>query len=141
MEGNNLLVNSVLPYTNPDYVAYSMYDSEGPGSQALLQTSLDYIQAHIQPKADILGKRVIIAETGYSSYQYGEQEAAALTMDGINAATAWGCPFIIDWQYYSSGSGGNEQDIPNGYWLVDSNGVYTPLYYDLQVLVASGAIL
>lgn len=99
MQGMTRMTNAVLPKTNVDFVSYSAYDSLDGDTEANLRRALDYIQAHLAPKAGFSGKRVFIGEFGLAALGRSPQEQDALTRRVARAALLWGCPFALYWSF------------------------------------------
>ena len=124
--GKKRVVNTVLPFTNVDFVSYSSYDAQRFG-QARYNSVLNYIESKLPPKAGIPGKRVFIGEVGRSFRDSGdiikhESDNRAL----FKTAIAWGCPFVLYWEMYN-----NETDADGqiGFWLINDKNEKQPLYY------------
>ncbi len=112
--------SSVLPYVTVDAVSYSAYEATNFISQMpqRLYDSLDYIES----KANFSGvfhheKAVFLGEFGV-----GELEAA-------QAASAWGCPYIMYWSVYKNVD-------THTFFLVDSDGSYNSSWYLFNEMLA-----
>jgi hypothetical protein len=129
MAGKPRAANTVLPATHVDYVSYSAYDSLlSDPAQKLLQ-ALDYLEAQLQPKAGVSGKRVFIGEYGFPATRYSPQEQDALSRRVMSAGLAWGCPFVLYWEMYNNEVKDGRQ---RGFWLIDDHGRKQPVYFTLQ---------
>jgi hypothetical protein len=129
LENRPTLANRVLPFVPVDFVSYSAYDSQS--DPMLLRDTFDYLQARLEPKPGISGKRVFIGEYGFWTQKEGKpqntpQEQNQRSLEVIRIALDWGCPFILYWQLYN-----NETDADGshrGFWMIDDKGVKQPVY-------------
>lgn len=134
ISGAPRLVNTVLPYTNVDYVSYSSYDSTGmtfckdglmPNS---LWNALDFIEANLPPK-ELPGKRVWIGEYGFPLVDKVTPELQdEYTRVVCRAALRWGCPFALYWEMYNNEyNEGLKRQM--GFWMIDDKNVKQPVYF------------
>lgn len=136
VDGNQRIVNAVLPHTQVDYVSYSSYDVMRLG-QAAVDSTLDYVASKLPPKAGIMGKRVFVGEFGIP--------ADEMAFDGIKHEKAnrdilikfmkWGCPYILYWEMYNNEIKNGAQ---RGFWLINDKNEKQPLYHTLQHFLAEG---
>lgn len=130
-ENRPTLVNKVLPHVPVDFVSYSAYDVTNEPKPEEIKAVLDYIESKLTPKPGISGKRVFIGEYGYSVFQNGKphhspEEQNRLSLITIQAALAWGCPFILYWELYNNELETDGQQ--RGFWMIDDKGVKQPIY-------------
>ena len=125
--GRPALVNTVLPYTPVDFVSYSAYEihSDYNLEEAVFRT-MDFIAKHLPHRDGPPERRVFIGEFGYKSGIFGPEIQRGRTVEFMDAALAWGSPFILYWQIYC-----NEffNERWNGFWLIDDQGEKWPLYH------------
>lgn len=140
VKGKECVINSILPYLNPDYVSFSSYTATNPPRteaemDSTLTAHLNYIESKMQPKPGIVGKRLFIGEYGWPELGFYSNEPSYRSPEEINkrakwvmkTAIKWGCPFVLWWEMYN-----NEltKDGKNrGFWLINDKGEKTPLYY------------
>ncbi len=124
LEDKQCLARDVLPKTNPDFVSYSSYDTQGDST--LLKRALDYIEARLKPKPGIEGKRVFIGEYGFPAQSHTPEQQDREARRLMQAGLEWGCPFILYWELF------NNEVAPDGkqrgFWLIDDKGVKQPVY-------------
>ncbi|MBA2650720.1 MAG: hypothetical protein H0U73_00410 [Tatlockia sp.] len=126
------MANAVLHQTNVDYVSYSAYDVQNQ-SQEVINSTLDYIQAQLKPKADITGKRVFIGEMGMQALAFNgdqkkhEQKNREIMLKFLQ----WKVPYILYWQIYNNEIDNGKQV---GFWLIDKSDHKWPLWYTLYDL-------
>lgn len=137
---NNLprLINTVIPYTNVDYVSYSSYDFQRY-PQLEYNALLDYVESNLPPKPSITGKRVFIGECGRN---YNEAGNNGVVHDSLNRAIFikafnWGCPFVTYWGFQNFDKD-TVTNIVSGWWLITDKNIKTPLYYTYQSFYSKG---
>ncbi|MEN6386701.1 MAG: hypothetical protein ABFD79_16095, partial [Phycisphaerales bacterium] len=132
IKGLDTLTNSVLPYTNIDYVSYSSYESEdrSDGDDAIAERyrkMLDYLESKL-PKKNIPGKRVLIGEYGFQRSHFPDAFEQERLCRIVNCtALEWGCPFVLYWQMYCN-EGIPSRNDSAGFWLIDNEGIKQPAY-------------
>ncbi len=133
LKGEKCAVNSVLPFTDVDYVSYSSYDTIGPAkgnASEPLKKALDYIESKMKPKPGITGKRVFIGEYGFPLTGTTTPELQdAYSRDVCRTAIDWGCPFVLYWELYCNE---NPDGHHKGFWLIDENNKKQPFYFTLE---------
>jgi len=125
--GRPALVNTVLPHTPVDFVSYSAYEiGNDYNLEEAMTRTMDFIAKHLPDREGVPEKRVFIGEFGYKSTTYGPEIQRGRTVEFMDAALAWGSPFILYWQIYC-----NEffNERYNGFWLIDDQGEKWPLYH------------
>jgi lysozyme family protein len=136
-KGLRRLINTVIPYTNIDYISYSSYDFQ-KFPQLDYNALLDYVESKLPAKPSITGKRVFIGEMGYN---YLNSNLSGSVHDSNNRdifvkALNWGCPFVLYWEFYNNEIDAN--GISQGFWLITDQNVKTPLYYTFSNLYQNG---
>lgn len=132
IKGLDTLTNSVLPYTNIDYVSYSSYESEdrSAGDDAIAEryrTTLNYLESKL-PKKNVPGKRVWIGEYGFQRSHFPDAFEQERLCRIVNcAALEWGCPFVLYWQMYCN-EGLPSRNDSAGFWLIDNQEIKQPVY-------------
>lgn len=130
MQGGPCLTTEVLPHVNVDYVSYSAYDAQpNPARSDLLARALDFIEEHLPEKEGLFGKRVFIGEFGYKASAFSPEVQCRNSMQFLENAVEWGCPFVLYWQLYDNEFVHGKYE---GYWLIDDQGEKQPLFYALQ---------
>jgi len=130
--GNERVVNAVLPNTTVDYLALSSWDIQ-LHSSTKVKEYIDYMDVMIPVKDDVPnpGKRVFISESGRptaacdSNQETHNNQNITIFIKYFDA----GVSQILYWQMYS-----NEQHNGHnlGYFLIDENGVKWKLYYSFK---------
>lgn len=126
IRGRPCITTEVLPHTKVDYVSYSAYEI---GVDHNLDTAMDrtlgFIEKKLPKKEGIEGPRVFIGEFGYKAASFGPEEQKNRSIQFMQAALKWGCPFVLYWQLYD-----NElvEGKYKGYWLIDDDGKKWPLF-------------
>lgn len=125
------MTNSVLEKVNPDFVSYSCYDVLfAPDPATALRRALDEIESKLKPKPGLTGKRVFVGEFAVKSSlaDYDGEAHAKLNRKMARAMVAWGCPFVLYWQFYCNERNTAKPRGYEGYWLVDNGNRKTPLH-------------
>jgi hypothetical protein len=128
MEGQNAVVNAVLPNTQVDYVSYSSYETtwyeeDYDQMRERIFSVLDYIESQLPHKA-VDGKRVFLGEFGYPIEPWAQDRATRATSA---IALEWGCPFVLYWEIYcNEGQEGGRNHA--GFWMIDNLGRKLPVY-------------
>jgi hypothetical protein len=135
--GKPRAANAVLPMTQVDYVSYSAYDSLLPDPEQKLPRALDYLDAQLQPKDGISGKRVFIGEYGFPADQYAPKDQDTLSRRVMRTGLAWGCPFVLYWEIYNNEVKDGRQ---RGFWLIDDKDRKQPVYFTLQQYYSNARI-
>lgn len=135
VKGEDCVTNSVLPFTNTDYVSFSSYTATNPPSteeemDSVLTSHLNYIESKIPEKKTINGKRLFIGEYGWSEAAYSQEVINQRAKWVMKTALRWGCPFVLFWEMYNNEL--NEDGSNRGFWLIDKFNNKTPLYYTHQ---------
>jgi hypothetical protein len=115
------ILNSVVPYVNPDYVSYSSYQStnryvnhEGKwfdqeATDKIFWDVLDYAESMLsQTETDFsvmgdLTKRIFVGEFG-PGIATESTLARSTAAQVFRASLQWGCPFVLQWQTYDNHS-------------------------------------
>lgn len=128
------VVNSVLPYTNVDYVSYSSYDYDVLGNpQEMTNNTINYISSKLHNKSDISGPRVFIGECAINaqSVDYNPKKHEEANRALIIKFLKSGVPYVLYWQMYNNEIYNNKQ---RGYWLINDKNEKQPLYTTLENL-------
>ena len=131
------VVNRVLPMTDVDYVSYSAYDTMDATAERVAQT-IDLIYENLPDKEGVPGPRVFIGEVGQPAANQGFDDEKHRDVNLTNMAKYLRCEvkFILYWQMYC-----NEKladGSSRGFWLINSDGEETELYYSLETLLSDG---
>jgi hypothetical protein len=129
MAGRPRAANAILPATHVDYVSYSAYDSLFPDPEQKLPRALDYLEARLQTKDAVSGKRVFIGEYGFPADRYPPQDQDKLSRRVMTIGLTWGCPFVLYWEMYNNEIKDGRQ---RGFWLIDDQARKQPVYFTLQ---------
>lgn len=127
IRGRPCLTTDVLPYTSVDYVSYSAYEVGFDHNLSdAIDRVLDFIEKKLPPKDGLEEKRVFIGEFGYKGAGMGAEAQKERSVEFIQGALHWGCPYVLYWQLY-------DNEIDNGkykgYWLIDNHGEKWPVYH------------
>ena len=127
------LTNSVLPLVDVDFVSYSSYDViHRKNMREDLFAALDHIESQMKPRPEISGKRVFVGEYAIKalSVKFDAEEHDRRNREVTHAMIEWGCPFVLYWQFFCNEK--NDNDVHEGFWLVDDKGQRVPLYDTFQ---------
>ena len=122
IKGQRCVTRDVLPQTPVDFVSYSSYDSLQKDIARDLPAALDFIAAHLPPKAGVAGQRVFIGEYGFGNLGPAAENAQALKV--MKAGLGWGCPFVLFWELYDNEVAKNGR--LRSFWLIDDHGTKQP---------------
>ena len=149
LAGKDCVINSILPYVNPDFVSFSSYTATNPPKNEaemdkMLTEHLNYIESKMQPKPAIKGKRLFLGEYGWPEVGYQSDEAVTMPADEVDkrakwvikTALKWGSPYILWWEMYNNEL--TKTGINRGFWLINEKGEKTALYYTHQNFYAEG---
>ncbi|MFA6185996.1 MAG: hypothetical protein WC770_02125 [Phycisphaerae bacterium] len=156
-QGQDNIVNKVLPFVNLDIVGYSAYDSTvygGVRDKKDLKDTLDYIAKNAVKSKYFGEKNVFIAEYGIPENEFSQDDVKKLTENVIKTGLEWGCPYIVHWQLYC-----NEPKTPyrvpytefknspswnnaefRGFWLIRGDGSRNYTYNYLKELCMTGKL-
>ena len=94
--GFESVLDNVIPAVPHDYASYSAYESTNVGA-AQLTTDLDSLRTTLG------NSNIIIGEFGFSETAPATQQQVRQKSDAIiNAALAWGVPYIIQWVVFDN---------------------------------------
>lgn len=129
------VVNRVLPYTNVDYVSYSAYDCQDM-TEAQVADVIRKIYEYLPEKEGVPGPRVFIGEFGQPAVNcgYDEQAHCKRNMGIFKKYLQCDVKFVLYWQMYCNEK---QADGTNrGFWLIDSDGTKTELYWALESVLS-----
>ncbi len=129
------VVNRVLPHTNVDYVSYSAYDTMDATAEKVAQT-IDLIYDNLPDKEGVPTPRVFIGEVGQPAANQGFDDEKHRDVNLTNMVKYLRCEvkFILYWQMYCNEK--LEDGSSRGFWLINSDGEETELYYSLETLLS-----
>jgi hypothetical protein len=135
------ILNSIVPYVNPDLLSYSSYKSTNrymdhkgrwfnqTGVDKLLYNILDYAESKLTPSSKnltgVLGnlnRRVFIGEFSPVRTR-SEALFVSSAAQVVRAALEWGCPFVLHWEIFDN----NSSALPLIPTKSADLSVYTPL--------------
>jgi hypothetical protein len=131
IRGLPCVATEVLPRTNVDFVSYSAYEMQTDRDlPAAMERVLGFLQSKLPPKPGLPEKRVFIGEFGYQANTEGATMQVKRSLEFMQAALAWGSPFILQWQLYDNEF--VESRGFKGYFLIDYEGRKWPIYSALE---------
>ncbi|WP_439182767.1 hypothetical protein [Carboxylicivirga taeanensis] len=134
IEGKKCIVNSVLPYTNPDLVSYSSYEIiKNKESYEELKGAvgevMDYIESKMQDKEGIpFTRRVYIGEYGYqTNAKQDDNDQYFLTKRMMKLSLDLRLPFSLHWEMYNNEY--TNKGVSKGMSMISEEGQKKPVYY------------
>jgi hypothetical protein len=128
-QGKPNMVNSVLPYTNPDLVSYSAWDAatEHFNDPNVLRDALDFIAKNTPDSPDFGNQNVYMGEYGMPENEYSAEQIQKAIPNAVQTALDWGCPYIVYWQLYCNELKKGTPPVKNnddvrGFWLIKPDG-------------------
>jgi hypothetical protein len=152
-DGQDNMVNRVLPHVDLDLISYSAYDATVLGKifeREELKDCLDYIAANARPSRYFGNKQVFLGEYGCPENDYGLENMRKVVQNATEVALDWGCPYVIYWQLYCNepkaevrvpgetfGPSNNNDDF-RGFWLIRADGTQNWCYEYFSRLCREG---
>ena len=144
-EGQDNMVNKVLPFVKVDLVSYSCYDATIYGDYVHdkkdLQEALDYIAEKAIDSEYFGSKNVYIGEYGAPENKFSPQDVINAARNVVEVGLEWGCPYIVYWQLYCNEPKPGvalpdwNNNNHNGFWLIRADGSKTPVYDYFKALL------
>jgi len=130
-EGKPNVVNTVLPHTRLDLVSYSAWDATTEHSEdsQVFREALDFIATNMPDSPDFGNRNVYVGEFGMPENEFSSDQIQIAIPNVVETALAWGCPYIIYWQFYCNELKDRRQLLPvqsndavRGFWLIRPDG-------------------
>ncbi len=144
--GQQNMVNAVLPYTNLDLVSYSAYDSclkPAWGDNHSFLDAVRYIKEKMPDSPSHGDNNVYIGEFGIPENEFTPQQIQDVMKNTVNVGLSENCPYIIYWQVYDNERKYQNTPIPihanyeaRGFWLKRPNGTNSWHYNYLKSKIA-----